>query len=276
MNMNMNYYAVHKGNTIGIFNNWNECKESIDNYNGASFKKFNNKKDAEYFVLNGIEPINNIENFNYDICVYTDGSCINNGKENALAGIGIYFNDNDPRNVAKKISGNEKQTNNTAELTAIICAYDILENEINQNKNILIVTDSIYSIRCCTTYGKKIHNNGYPSDTKNLKYIRNAYSKFRNKDNIKFLHVASHTNKKDKHSIGNMKADILANKSIGRNIDYNNNNKNSKKIYINVKYDDKEDAKKLGCKWDPDLKSWYYTEYNNKNNINRIKQLFCS
>ena len=28
---------------------------------------------------------------NYRIFIYTDGSCINNGKPNAKAGIGIYF-----------------------------------------------------------------------------------------------------------------------------------------------------------------------------------------
>ena len=266
----MNFYAVHKGHTVGIFNNWNDCKESTNNFKGgAVYKKFNNKKDAEYFVLHGVEPNNDISNFNYDIVVYTDGSCINNGKENAMAGIGIYFGDNDCRNVSKRITG--KQTNNTAELTAIIVAYDILKDDINNNKKILIGTDSIYSIRCCTSYGKKIADKGFPSDTTNLKYIKNAYSRFKDKQNIKFLHIPSHTNKNDKHSIGNMKADILANKSIGRNISYNNN---IKKIYINVKYDDKETAKKLGCKWDPSKKSWYYNQNNSKDNIIKINKLF--
>ena len=49
------------------------------------------------------------------------------------------------------------------------------------------------------------------------------YNNSNGKDNIKFLHVYSHTNKKDKHSIGNSKADELASKAIGRTPNYNKN-----------------------------------------------------
>ena len=52
--------------------------------------------------------------FKPDIIVYTDGACIHNGKKNALAGIGVYFGENDFRNTSSRISG--KQSNNTAEL----------------------------------------------------------------------------------------------------------------------------------------------------------------
>ena len=52
------------------------------------------------------------------IVVYTDGACSNNGKPNAIAGIGVYFSQNDPRNVSRRIVG--KQSNNTSELSAII------------------------------------------------------------------------------------------------------------------------------------------------------------
>ena len=27
--------------------------------------------------------------------IYTDGACLNNGEHNSIAGIGIFFNDND-------------------------------------------------------------------------------------------------------------------------------------------------------------------------------------
>ena len=45
--------------------------------------------------------------------VFTDGACSNNGRKNAKAGIGVYFGENDERNISKRITG--KQTNNTAE-----------------------------------------------------------------------------------------------------------------------------------------------------------------
>ena len=56
-----------------------------------------------------------------DYYVYTDGSCSNNGSESAQAGMGIYFGPDDLRNVSKRVVG--KQSNNTAELGAIIEAY---------------------------------------------------------------------------------------------------------------------------------------------------------
>ena len=83
-----------------------------------------------------------IENIHPDpITVYTDGACSNNGRKNARAGIGIYFGQNDSRNVSCICPG--KQTNNVAELTSIIKTYFILEKEINEDKSyVLIVSDS--------------------------------------------------------------------------------------------------------------------------------------
>ena len=62
------------------------------------------------------------------IFVYTDGSCSNNGKKDAAAGIGVYFGPDDPRNVSRRVDG--KQSNNTAELGALLVAYEALEREI--------------------------------------------------------------------------------------------------------------------------------------------------
>ena len=267
----MPYYAVHKGYNPGVFTDWNLCKDSIEGFKGAMFKKFDNKTDAEYFCQSGIILDREVDNFDYDICVYTDGGCINNGSENSVAGIGIYFGDDDPRNVSERLEG--KQTNNTAEMTAILKAYDILENEINDGKKVLFCTDSIYAKRCCTEYGKKIALKGFPPDTINLRYIRNAYNKFNGKNNIQFLHVRSHTNGKDKHSLGNAKADELASKSMGRTLKYNNQLP-KRKIYVFVPYDDKDEAKQLGCRWDPNKKKWYYYENLEQEKINKINELF--
>ena len=33
--------------------------------------------------------------------IYTDGSCISNGKPDAKAGIGIFFSDDDERNLSE-------------------------------------------------------------------------------------------------------------------------------------------------------------------------------
>jgi len=145
-----------------------------------------------------------------DYYVYTDGACSNNGKKNAIAGIGIYFGEGDPRNVSQRIEG--KQSNNTAELGAILHIYTILEEDIRSGKNICIVTDSIYAIRCATTYGKKCADAKW-KDIPNKEMVQKAYELY-NGSNVYFMHVMAHTGNTDVHSLGNKEADRLATNAI--------------------------------------------------------------
>lgn len=233
-----------------------------------------------------------------EINVYTDGACIDNGKPYARAGYGIWFGENDPRNTSESYKG--KQTNNIAELLAIIKALTILDNEIKSNQIINIYSDSRYAIRCCTTYGEKcykknwINPNNKGKPIPNIELVQTAYLYCRNHSNIRFHHVEAHTNRTDQHSIGNDHADRLANKAAGvekcpysqnitnndvcGNATYNNateyylslNKKQQilrakeKRIYLNVPYNEKDEAKKLGAKWESAKKSWYILD-NNKN-----------
>ena len=41
------YYAVAKGRRPGIYDNWLEAKMQIDGFNGAVYKGFPSKKEAE-------------------------------------------------------------------------------------------------------------------------------------------------------------------------------------------------------------------------------------
>ena len=262
----MVYYAVAVGKTVGIFTEWNDCKDQITGFPKSKYKKFKTKEEAEkYIVLNSgkydskitdffnIEPLNVIQNNGGFI--YTDGGCINNGKSNAKAGIGIYFGDGDPRNVSERIEG--KQSNNTAELKAIIKAFKIVENELNKGSVMTIVTDSEYAIKCATSYGEKCAKNGWKADIPNKELVKDVYI-LNKHPNIGFLHILSHTNKMDIHSIGNREADNLASKAIGidRSV--------QEKIYLNVLFSQKDEAKKLGAKWDSKNKKWF-TDNNNKN-----------
>ena len=56
-----------------------------------------------------IESVSNVV-FDPDYYVYTDGACSNNGRENASAGIGIYFGENDARNASQRIIGKQSNT----------------------------------------------------------------------------------------------------------------------------------------------------------------------
>ncbi|CAG8802764.1 10839_t:CDS:2 [Gigaspora margarita] len=82
-----------------------ECKEQIHQYPGALYKKFYTKQQAKDYI--------NEENYDEDniLKVWTDGYCENNGKKNTLASIGVFFDDDDPRNLSKRLPG-IYQTNN--------------------------------------------------------------------------------------------------------------------------------------------------------------------
>ena len=141
--------------------------------------------------------------------VYTDGACSRNGQPGAVSGIGIYFGEGDPRNVSQRIEG--KQTNNTAELGAILCLYPLIRSDLDNSKRVGVVTDSIYAIRCATTYGAKCEAEGWKKDIPNKDMVRQVYERYKYYgDKVKFIHVLAHTGATDIHSIGNACADKLA------------------------------------------------------------------
>mgnify|MGYP000341777644 FL=1 len=246
----MPFYAVAKGYDTGVFLNWNECNNSVKGFKGAVYKKFDTKQDAENFI----SSINNTKiksNNDVDYFVYTDGACSNNGKSNSLAGIGIFFGIDDYRNVSEKIKG--KQTNNCAELIAIIKTYSIIEKDIMNNKNITIVSDSEYAISCATYYGEKCYNNNYMNkkniEITNKNLVKEIYELYKDFKNVNFMHISAHTNNNDIHSIGNYNADKLANLAIGlENCPYNKIDKIDNNIE-NIDYTDimeiKNDIKEI-------------------------------
>ena len=280
----MTFYAVANGRTIGIFLNWNDCNNSVKKYKNALYKKFNTKEEADNFIKVNEKNIddmnNNIQNhniivnskddnivFNPDYYVYTDGACSNNGKDNALAGIGIFFGINDNRNISKKIEG--KQTNNAAELSAIIETYHIIENDILNGKKIAIVSDSEYAIKCVSSYGEKCYKKCWNVDIPNKDLVKIAYEMYKDKLNIQFIHIKAHTNNTDIHSFGNDNADKLANIAIGlESCPYNT----STKIYLIIPFIKKDEIKKLGGVWDTNKKKWYV--YENNKNIDKILTIF--
>ncbi|XP_012175914.1 ribonuclease H1 isoform X1 [Bombus terrestris] len=96
-----------------------------------------------------IDKVNDLtQNFIVDsdgfVNVYTDGACSANGRENAKAGIGVWFGDNHPLNVSEAVVG--RATNNNAEINAVtVAARQARKAGI---KNLKINTDSQFLINC--------------------------------------------------------------------------------------------------------------------------------
>lgn len=228
------FYVVAKGKIPGIYDNWNDCSLQVTKFKGAIFKKFIQEIEAIHFFKqhNQLDKIqffyerknsdcnddklikkqkSKIDN-NVDYFVYTDGACINNGLPGAKAGIGIYISDDNPNNVSRRITG--KQTNNCAELIAIIDTYQLIKNDLKLGKKITIVTDSAYSLKCIGYYGKQQEDSNWINDIPNINLVKKIYKLYQNEKNVSFLHINSHTGKQDKHSLGNDKADKLAYNSL--------------------------------------------------------------
>ena len=202
------------------------------------------------------------------INVFTDGACSNNGKPDAKAGIGIYFGENDSRNLSKRVNG--KQSNNTAELSAILEVFDILKEDILLGNDIMIYSDSTYSIRWCGEYGEKCEKNNWKRKTPipNLELGKKLYLLCKEYPNVKLTHIKAHTGKLDILSLGNECADKLANEAIGLyHISHN-------RFYLNISYENKEIGKKYGAKWDKNKKKWYYEGLNTDINFKKLIELF--
>lgn len=219
-------YSINKGFKPGLYDNWKDCEKNVKGYPGAKFKKFKDKKDAEYFLINGQDPPKHKENTNEiknnkntekyqipkGINVFTDGSRILK-ENNFYGGYGIYFGDNDKRNKSEPYTDGEI-TNNRAELFAILESLNILEKEIEEKKIINIFTDSEYSLKSVTEWYKKWEKENWKDKDgnirKNIDYIIPISSILEKNKNININHIYSHTGKKDFISIGNEKADNLA------------------------------------------------------------------
>ena len=214
----MSFYAVAQGRHTGVFSTWDACRASVTRFKNAVYKKFESHKDASNFVdRNGVvEPLvsppvlpsTDVEDADdTDYYVYTDGACTCNGREGAQSGIGVFFGEDDPRNVCRRIGG--KQTNNTAELSAVLEAYRLIKDDVATGKRVVIVSDSEYVLRCVTTFGARCAREGWVKKIPNRALVRAAYETFVD-TGVRFMHVRAHTGRTDAHSIGNARADRLA------------------------------------------------------------------
>lgn len=131
--------------------------------------------------------------------VFTDGSCLNNGKKNSTGAIGIYFVDDDPENVSQFIENDgNKITNQTMELIACIQALKIINDKIDKGLKVNVIniyTDSKYVINSMTKWYQNWVKSGWKNskgkDVENKDLIQMLYE-LKSKNIVIFKHVKSH------------------------------------------------------------------------------------
>ncbi|KAJ6520198.1 ribonuclease H-like protein [Mycena sanguinolenta] len=193
--MKAKFYAVKVGKETGVFETWcilfqglDECKARVTGFSGAKYKSFSSRVEAVAWIegTDASSPVKPTtasddkgkkrlmssdvdDETGWDV-VYTDGACKGNGQAGSVAGVGVWWGEGDPRNIAERCPGD--QTNNRAELIAIL---RVLEETPRTKKPLLIKSDSQYSINCFSEWLPKWKRNGFKTasgDVKNAPLIK--------------------------------------------------------------------------------------------------------
>jgi len=155
--------------------------------------------------------------------VYTDGSALSNGQKNCCCGgIGVFFGDNDKRNIHKEVY-RKGVTNNQCELLAIYEAIiAIKQTEDISRIHVEFCSDSEYSIKVITKWATKWRKDGWKKkggDIKNLNLIKHIMTEVKSM-RYNFKHVKAHkacsfpkNTEQYKDWYGNYMADQYANQS---------------------------------------------------------------
>lgn len=133
--------------------------------------------------------------------VYTDGSCEKNGSIEAVAGAGIWFGKDDPRNRALRLPVDIPQTNNTGETVAVLKTLKMVPGE----QSVKIMSDSQLVIDSLTKHLKKHEDEGWIG-TANGDLMRKIAASMRSRKGLTiFEKVKGHAG-----ILGNEEADKLA------------------------------------------------------------------
>jgi len=165
------YYAAIIGNQTYLYHgNWSQFKNIILGKSGIRHKSFNDHYSAQNWLDNQTRTDSNELLFNKpfngdSVNVYTDGSYLqrdNNIGRAAWAYVITQCVNNQEIEIAYK-SGrvDGEQTNNRAELTAILRALSDITNSIN-----CVYSDSQYSINCVTKWHINWQQNGWLTSKK--------------------------------------------------------------------------------------------------------------
>lgn len=154
--------------------------------------------------------------------VFTDGACSNNGRPGAKAGYAVWFPDYPSMSESARIPEGESQTNQRAELAGIARAVVILDEKGFHDVDVIVYTDSDYSISCLTKWlpgwvsrGWKTSGGGNVLHRDLIEDTHRRLSKFKSH---RFVHVRSHTGGTDDLSINNDKVDRMARASIDETV----------------------------------------------------------
>jgi len=166
--------------------------------------------------------------------IFTDGACPNNGKRSANAAWGCLLVSDDGYIVLDRLSGaiplSESQTNQRAELTALLRGLELAEKQfgkLNDVKKVQIWSDSEYSINCASVWGPKWKAKGWKKqggEIQHLDLIRKLVEKTLELGfKIEYRWLKGHKGGESQHAFPwmfNHQVDALANSALRVNFNY--------------------------------------------------------
>ena len=143
------YYVVWQGKKKGIFTSWNECKKQIDGYQGAQYKAFVNKEEAEKAFTESYEKyrgkdtkkvvLSAEEKAKYGTpileSIAVDAACAGNPGKMEYRGVLTHS-----KKEIFKMGPFDKGTNNIGEFLALVHGIALLKNK--NMGNVPIYSDS--------------------------------------------------------------------------------------------------------------------------------------
>lgn len=193
-------YAVAKGRQVGIYDNWADCKDAVNGYSGAVFKKFDSTAEAQLFInqrsdapaqsRSSMASLSSDWSYSAPMpaprfqpsyrssnaysgpakteksnSIYVDGACRGNGQSRTRqAGYGVYYGPLDLRNVARPLSDVEdvQQHQPTNQRAELHALCHALKNVAElPNEKYTVYTDSAYSLNSVTAWSQKWQQNGW-------------------------------------------------------------------------------------------------------------------
>jgi len=150
--------------------------------------------------------------------IFTDGACSGNGRPGAKAGFAVWFPDARHLSCSERLAPGEAQTNQRAELSAIHRAIVILDDGGFHSEDIVIYTDSDYSINCLTKWLSGWASRGWKTaegkDVLHQDLIKDTSSRLAKFKSHRFVHVRAHTGGEDDLSKQNDVVDRMARGTI--------------------------------------------------------------
>ena len=165
------------------------------------------------YIVNIIYMNLNTMNIN-NLDIYTDGSLIKKN-EQIKTGYGIYFPNKEYNNISGKLLVNDIHY---AEMFAIKQAMKIMSKDIDKYDKISFYTDSYHCIKKINKWYDCYKNNKIEDmitkknkDIKNKEMLLEIFKLIKNKvDKFNFIHIKSHSGKKDDYCMNNRIVDKLA------------------------------------------------------------------